>query len=124
MAPPMSTRVPWTRAARAAAWLACAAAWACQGASADDSANGAVTSSTSGGGPTTPNAMFVPKAAGACPGLADGKATFKPQGIAPRAVRLTVGAAGKHGPLVFVWHGAGGDPSEAGAVLGSAAVSA
>jgi predicted esterase len=71
---------------------------------------------------TEPPAAFLPQATGPCPEFAEGKATFTPDGVA-RDVLLWVDpaqAALKDGPLVFYWHGAGGDPSEAPGALGSA----
>jgi predicted esterase len=71
---------------------------------------------------TTPDARFLPSVTGACPTIADGQATFAPAGIAPRKVILSAGADAsvKGGPLVFFWHGAGGDPTEATSALGVA----
>jgi predicted esterase len=72
---------------------------------------------------TTPDPQFVPKATGPCPTFATGTATFSPAGITPRNVLLWVGPGGAQpGPLVFYWHGAGGDPSEAPTALGSTAM--
>ncbi len=73
---------------------------------------------------TTPDAQFVPKPTGACPDFTTGSNTFSPAGIPARPVLLWLSsAAGKPpGPLVFFWHGAGGDPSEAPAALGDAAM--
>jgi predicted esterase len=70
---------------------------------------------------TTPDAALLPKVTGTCPAFAQGKATFAPSGIQPREVMLTVSDAAKtkDGPLVFFWHGTGGDPSEAGAAFSS-----
>ncbi|MFT3772444.1 MAG: hypothetical protein QM820_44180 [Minicystis sp.] len=71
---------------------------------------------------TEPPAQFVPKATGSCPELTQGKNTFSPDGVA-RDVLLWIDpakAAAQDGPLVFFWHGAGGDPSEAPAALGDA----
>jgi len=96
---------------------------------------GGATAGTGGGAPgggggaggvaplqTEPPAEFVPQATGPCPDLAQGKATFTPDGTA-RDVLLWVDPAkaqAMDGPLVFFWHGAGGDPSEATYALGSA----
>jgi predicted esterase len=71
---------------------------------------------------TSPDAKALPTATGTCPAFTTGKNTFAPAGIAPRDVLLTIGAEAdaKDGPLVFFWHGAGGDPSEAAGALGPA----
>jgi predicted esterase len=70
---------------------------------------------------TTPPAQFVPKASGTCPAFTEGSNTFSPDGKS-RDVLLWVGDQAKtlDGPLVFFWHGSGGDPSEATQVLGPA----
>ena len=71
---------------------------------------------------TTPPAQYLPKASSACPDFTTGKASFKPDGKA-RDVLLWVNpdkAKALDGPLVFVWHGAGGDPSEAPDIMGDA----
>lgn len=94
--------------------------------------SGGATTGTGGAAPggaggmtpvqTEPPAEFVPKATGSCPDFAQGKATFTPDGTA-RDVLLWVDPAkaqAMDGPLVFFWHGAGGDPSEAPYALGSA----
>jgi poly(3-hydroxybutyrate) depolymerase len=52
-----------------------------------------------------------------------GSVTFSPAGIAPRAVKLWVGAGGG-GPIVFYWHGTGSSPDEAAYGLGPAAIAA
>ncbi len=72
-------------------------------------------------GPQTPKAEFLPKATGPCPPLAEGKATFTPDGKA-RDVLLWLpdSPPATPGPLVFFWHGAGGDPDEAPDALGPA----
>jgi predicted esterase len=74
---------------------------------------------------TTPDAAHLPVATGTCPEIKSGKVTFSPTGVAPRDVLLWVSdaAAAQDGPLVFFWHGAGGDPSEATYALGSKAMS-
>jgi predicted esterase len=73
----------------------------------------------------TPDPQFVPKATGACPDFASGMATFSPAGIPARPVLLWVGTpATPPGPLVFVWHGAGGDPTDTTAILGTDAIAA
>ncbi|MFO0681704.1 MAG: hypothetical protein U0234_06625 [Sandaracinus sp.] len=64
-----------------------------------------------------------PEAHGTCPDLTtSGTVTFSPDGIAPRSARIWVGpaAATLDGPLVFVWHGAGGSPNDASYILGDA----
>jgi predicted esterase len=87
--------------------------------------SGGAATATGGGssaGPTEPPADFVPKATGTCPDLVQGKNTFSPDGNA-RDVLLWIDpakAAAMDGPLVFFWHGAGGDPSEAPYALGPA----
>lgn len=72
--------------------------------------------------PTEPPAQFVPQATGPCPELTEGKQTFSPDGVARDALVWIdpAKAAAQDGPLVFFWHGAGGDPSEATYALGSA----
>jgi predicted esterase len=72
---------------------------------------------------TTPDPMFVPVATSACPELADGMITVSPDGKA-RDVRLWVSdaAAAQDGPVVFFWHGVGGDPEDALYALGSAVI--
>jgi predicted esterase len=71
---------------------------------------------------TTPDAASLPKVTGTCPTFAQGKATFAPAGIKPRDVMLSVSDAAKtkDGPVVFFWHGTGGDPSEAAAAFATA----
>jgi poly(3-hydroxybutyrate) depolymerase len=71
---------------------------------------------------TTPRADLVPKATGACPDFAEGKATFTPDGTSRDALIWVdpAKAQASDGPLVFFWHGTGGDPSEAGGALGPA----
>lgn len=67
-------------------------------------------------GPRSPDEKFLPTNTGPCPAIAHGKATFSPAGMPARDVELYVdeaAAAGKDGPLVFFWHGAGGSPDEA-----------
>src|SRR5262249_18045972 len=70
---------------------------------------------------TTPPAEFVPAATGPCPELTTGKLSFAPDGK-PRDVMIWVSEKAKtlDGPLVFFWHGNGGDPNEAPAALGDA----
>lgn len=57
-----------------------------------------------------------------CPELVDGTVMFDPEGLAsPRAVRIWVDldvAAELDGPVVFYWHGTGGQPDEALSGLG------
>lgn len=74
-----------------------------------------------GGVQTTPPAEFIPAATGPCPEFVTGKASFAPDGKA-RNVLLWASDKAKDldGPLVFFWHGAGGDPSEAPYALGDA----
>jgi len=90
--------------------------------------DGTTTGSGGGGGGsaparTTPDPQFVPSATGACPKLTTGMNTFNPAGIPARDVLLWMGsAAAQPGPLVFYWHGAGGDPSEAPTALGAKAM--
>jgi len=85
---------------------------------------GASAGGAGGGGarPTEPPAEYVPTPSGACPDLVQGKNTFSPDGNA-RDVLVWIDpakAAAMDGPLVFFWHGAGGDPSEAPYALGPA----
>ncbi|APR75457.1 Hypothetical protein A7982_00803 [Minicystis rosea] len=85
---------------------------------------GGSTSTGTGGSPghTTPSAALVPKATGPCPEFTEGKQTFSPDGVARDALVWIdpAKAAAQDGPLVFFWHGAGGDPSEATYALGPA----
>jgi pimeloyl-ACP methyl ester carboxylesterase len=84
---------------------------------------------TGGGGTTaphdTPDATLLPKPTGTCPDFKTGKVTFSPAGIPPRDVLIWASGtpAAQPGPLVYFWHGAGGDPSEASYALGSKAMS-
>lgn len=116
----------------AALLLAAPACGSTSPATTSSTGSGGATSGTGGAAPggaggmasvqTEPPAEFVPKATGACPDFAQGKATFTPDGAA-RDVLLWVDpekAQAMDGPLVFFWHGAGGDPSEAPYALGSA----
>lgn len=100
------------------------------GGGAGGSGNTATATVTGAGGAPadhlTPDAANLPKATGACPEIKTGKVTFSPTGVTPRDVLLWVSdtaAAAQDGPLVFFWHGAGGDPSEATYALGSKAMS-
>jgi predicted esterase len=64
-----------------------------------------------------------PTASGTCPDLTHpGMVTVSPSGIAARPVQIWVSdaAAAMDGPFVFVWHGAGGSPSDATYILGDA----
>ncbi len=64
-----------------------------------------------------------PTAAGTCPDLTHpGMVSVSPAGIAARPVQIWVSAAAASmdGPLVLVWHGAGGSPSDATYILGDA----
>ena len=83
---------------------------------------GAVNTGGSMVQPTEPPTSLVPVATGACPELTQGKHTFTADGVS-RDVLLWVDPAKAQeldGPLVFFWHGAGGDPSEATYALGKA----
>lgn len=62
--------------------------------------------------PTELVGPVIPKPTGLCPRFVNGRATFAPQGIAPRKVQLYTGKRGG-GPLVLYWHGMGGRPEEA-----------
>ena len=89
-------------------------------AASDAAAEGAVDETAAA--ERTPQPQFLPKVTGTCPAFATGKASFSPDGKA-RDVLLWVDAAkakSLDGPLVFVWHGAGGDPSEAPFIMGTA----
>lgn len=90
--------------------------------SAEPSADAGVDVDATPPAKTVPDTNLLPKATGACPTFAAGKNTFAPAGMAPRDVLVSIGAEAetKDGPLVFFWHGAGGDPSEAPGVLGPA----
>lgn len=69
---------------------------------------------------TTPDPMFIPAPTGACPDFAEGTVTVSPGGSA-RDVRIWMSetATTMDGPLVFFWHGVGGDPEDALYALGS-----
>ena len=87
--------------------------------------------------PQEPSAKFFPKVTGTCPGFADGDGctkdavslicTFQPQDVAkPRKVRIWFDEAAMSAdevhPLVFFWHGLGGQAANAvqqGAGLGA-----
>lgn len=72
-----------------------------------------------GGSPrTSPDARFIPTPTGACPTFKQGALTFSPGGR-DRKVLIWIGPEAEtlDGPLVFFWHGAGGDPSDAGYAL-------
>ena len=112
--------------AQSTLFLLAGALVACGGSAAQTQAGGS-GGGTGGGGAapphTTPDAQYVPKATGACPAFTTGSNTFSPTGITPRPVLLWLSSTAKQtGPLVFFWHGAGGDPSEAPAALGEAAM--
>jgi predicted esterase len=73
---------------------------------------------------TTPT---FPSAAGACPDMTtSGTVMVHPSGIPARSAQIWVSsaAATMDGPLVLVWHGAGGSPSEAPYILGMTQVNA
>lgn len=73
---------------------------------------------------TTPDPKLLPTVTGTCPDFTAGKNTFSPAGIAARDVLIWGGTGkGQPGPLVFFWHGAGGDPGEAPSALGEKAMS-
>jgi predicted esterase len=63
---------------------------------------------------TMPDAKFLPASTGACPELAEGTITVSPDGKA-RDVRVWMSdaAATQDGPIVFFWHGIGGQPEDA-----------
>jgi predicted esterase len=69
------------------------------------------------------SAPEIPPANAPCPDLVNGAVTFSPDGIASRLVYLWVGS-GSGGPLVFWWHGAGGQAQNAPTGLGESVVSA
>jgi predicted esterase len=69
-----------------------------------------------------PQAQLVPQATGTCPDFKQGSVTFTTK-TTSRPVLIWINpdkAKAMDGPLVFYWHGAGGDPSEAPAALGPA----
>lgn len=69
----------------------------------------------------------IPTPTGTCPDLThSGTVMVSPAGIAPRPVQIWVSdaAATMDGPLVTVWHGAGGSPAEASYIMGDAAMTA
>jgi predicted esterase len=87
--------------------------------------SGSAGSGGSDAGPaveTMPQAANIPKAQGACPEFTQGSVAFTNNG-STRNFLIWVDptkATPKGGPLVFYWHGAGGDPSEAPDALGPA----
>ena len=95
------------------------------GASGGSGGAGAEGGGGSGGAPgkLTPDAQFLPKAAGACPEFAPGKVTFSPA-AGGRDVQLwmTDAATSMDGPLVFFWHGVGGSPTDATYAFGKAVI--
>lgn len=102
------------------------------GASGGSGAGGSGSGGATGGGDTggggaadhtTPDPQFLPTPTSACPELVDGTITVSPDGN-PRDVRLWISDAAKtlDGPVVFFWHGAGGQPSEAEYALSSAVI--
>jgi len=117
--PPMNER--WGIFLAAGALLACGA---CGGKGSSQTAAGGTGGGTGGMAVarTTPDPQYVPAVTGTCPAFTTGKNTFSPKGVQARDVLLWVGAGSQPGPLVFFWHGAGGDPSEAPAALGAKAM--
>lgn len=82
---------------------------------------------TTGGDGTTGDILpdpggELPTPSKPCPELEDGVVDIHPDGVgSPRAVRIWVDpevAAVKDGPVVFYWHGTGGEPEEALAGVG------
>jgi predicted esterase len=76
-----------------------------------------------GGSVTTPQpqAQFLPAPTGECPDFTQGQHTFTVAGKGRNAlIWASTTAQNAHGPLVFWWHGNGGDPSEATFALGPA----
>lgn len=108
--------------ARAAALLLAPLVTPAFGCSSTSAAPATTAADTAAPAKTTPDPKLLPTATGACPAFTAGKNRFAPSGIAPRDVLLSIGADAetKDGPLVFFWHGAGGDPSEATGALGPA----
>jgi hypothetical protein len=75
---------------------------------------GGGSSGTGGAAPMIGDAQpRIPPMPASCPTIASGNITVKGQ-----SVTLWVGPAGKPGPMVFYWHGTGGQPSEATRGLG------
>jgi len=74
--------------------------------------------------PTAKDPTALPKVTGTCPALTPGRVTFAPNGVAPRAVELSLSDAAKtkDGPVLFYWHGTGGEPGEAVDAFSSAVV--
>ena len=66
------------------------------------------SSSGSGGGGASGDGPQIPAAPASCPTIATGIIT-----VLGQQVRLWTGPAGSPGPLVFYWHGTGGEPEEA-----------
>jgi poly(3-hydroxybutyrate) depolymerase len=62
----------------------------------------------------------VPTPTGTCPAITNGDVMFAPAGIAPRKVKLAIGAESDRGALVLYWHATGSSPLEAAYALGSA----
>lgn len=60
----------------------------------------------------------IPSPTGACPPIVSGDVTFAPAGIAPRKVKLALGASSP-GPLLIYWHATGSSPNEASYALGT-----
>ena len=75
---------------------------------------------------TLPNAAYLPKPTGVCPEFTEGTLTFRPAGIAARNVQIWISDAARtaDGPLVFYWHGTGGQPSQAVSGLGQTQIDA
>ena len=80
-------------------------------------ASGGTGGGSSGIGGTAPTIgdaePRIPPMPASCPTITSGNITVKGQ-----SVTLWVGPAGKPGPMVFYWHGTGGQPSEATRGLG------
>ncbi|MFP2910210.1 hypothetical protein ACLESD_35260 [Pyxidicoccus sp. 3LFB2] len=73
-----------------------------------------------------PSPAFLPTPTGPCPEFTEGTLTFRPAGIAPRAVRIWISDAARtlDGPLVFYWHGTGSQPTEATTGIGTTQIAA
>lgn len=74
----------------------------------------------SGGSASAGLEPMIPEPSGSCPSFESGVLSFSPGGAARSAqVWVSDAAQSQAGPLLFFWHGAGGQPIEASYVLGS-----
>src|SRR5262245_5003378 len=110
-----------------------AASGGASGSGATAGAGGSVASGGAGGsagagavGGSGPPASFLPKPTGTCPDFVEGAITIAPAGIPPRQVQIWISDAAStlDGPLVFWWHGTGGQPKSATTGIGSEEIAA